>query len=65
MLNVIILVFVSSVQYIEFVFRLSGQGLPNPKMAGRRGDLIVEFDVKFPESLSSASKELIMNALPA
>uniref|UniRef100_A0A0R3RYY0 DnaJ homolog subfamily B member 13 n=1 Tax=Elaeophora elaphi TaxID=1147741 RepID=A0A0R3RYY0_9BILA len=45
--------------------RLTGQGLPNPKMAGRRGDLIVEFDVKFPDSLSSASKELIMNALPA
>uniref|UniRef100_A0A1I8ENP9 J domain-containing protein n=1 Tax=Wuchereria bancrofti TaxID=6293 RepID=A0A1I8ENP9_WUCBA len=45
--------------------RLTGQGLPNPKMAGRRGDLIVEFDVKFPDSLPSASKELIMNALPA
>nr|CDP97815.1 BMA-DNJ-13, isoform d [Brugia malayi] len=34
-------------------------------MAGRRGDLIVEFDVKFPDSLPLASKELIMNALPA
>ncbi|VIO93317.1 DnaJ homolog subfamily B member 4, putative [Brugia malayi] len=45
--------------------RLTGQGLPNPKMAGRRGDLIVEFDVKFPDSLPLASKELIMNALPA
>ncbi|VDN03215.1 unnamed protein product [Thelazia callipaeda] len=45
--------------------RLTGHGLPNPKMAGRRGDLIVDFDVKFPDSISSASKELIMNALPA
>ncbi|KHN83283.1 DnaJ -like protein subfamily B member 4 [Toxocara canis] len=45
--------------------RLSGQGLPNPKVPGRRGDLIVEFDVKFPDVIPSAMKELIMNALPA
>uniref|UniRef100_A0A7E4V1W5 DnaJ homolog dnj-20 n=1 Tax=Panagrellus redivivus TaxID=6233 RepID=A0A7E4V1W5_PANRE len=44
--------------------RISGQGLPNPKLSGRRGDLIVEFNVKFPDSLSSEAKELIKNALP-
>lgn len=44
--------------------RLSGQGLPNPKAGNKRGDLIVEFNVVFPDSLNSASKELIMNALP-
>ncbi|KAI1726769.1 dnaJ domain-containing protein [Ditylenchus destructor] len=44
--------------------RMSGQGLPNPKNNGRRGDLIVEFDVRFPESLSADAKQLIMNALP-
>ncbi|VDN28427.1 unnamed protein product [Gongylonema pulchrum] len=45
--------------------RLTGQGLPNPKMAGRRGDLIVEFDVRFPDSIPEGAKALIMNALPA
>lgn len=46
------------------VRRLEGHGLPNPK-TGRMGDLIVEFDIKFPDSLSSTAKELIMNALPS
>lgn len=45
--------------------RLTGQGLPNPKVPGRRGDLIVEFDVKFPDSVPGPMKELLMNALPA
>ncbi|VDN59879.1 unnamed protein product [Dracunculus medinensis] len=45
--------------------RLTGQGLPNPKMAGRRGDLIVEFDVRFPDSITPAAKELLFNALPS
>lgn len=44
---------------------IAGQGLPMHKTPNRRGDLIVEFDVRFPESLSPAAKELIKNALPA
>lgn len=44
--------------------RVSGQGLPNPKLGGRKGDLIVEFYVRFPDALSPAAKDLIMNALP-
>lgn len=44
--------------------RISGQGLPNPKNGGRRGDLIVEFDVRFPDSVSADAKQLIQNALP-
>ncbi|KAI6197165.1 J domain-containing protein [Aphelenchoides besseyi] len=44
---------------------IAGQGLPMHKTPNRRGDLIVEFDVKFPETLSPAAKELIKNALPA
>lgn len=46
------------------IFRISGHGLPNPKLNGKRGDLIVEFDVRFPDTLSPAAKDLIMNALP-
>jgi DnaJ-class molecular chaperone len=39
--------------------------VPNPKNGGRRGDLLVEFDVRFPDSITPAAKDLIMNALPA
>jgi DnaJ-class molecular chaperone len=44
--------------------RISGQGLPNPKLSGRRGDLIIEFDVKFPEKLESSIKEILRDTLP-
>lgn len=44
---------------------IAGQGLPMHKTPNRRGDLIVEFDVRFPETLSPAAKELIKNALPS
>jgi len=44
-------------------FRVRARGLPNPR-TNVRGDLIVEFDVRFPDSISPAAKELIQNALP-
>uniref|UniRef100_A0AC34FN02 J domain-containing protein n=1 Tax=Panagrolaimus sp. ES5 TaxID=591445 RepID=A0AC34FN02_9BILA len=44
--------------------RLAGQGLPNPKLGNKRGDLIVCFDVEFPHALSPECKQLIRNALP-
>ncbi|XDV16728.1 hypothetical protein PO909_016306, partial [Leuciscus waleckii] len=34
--------------------RVTGEGLPLPKSPDRRGDLIVEYEVKFPERLKSA-----------
>lgn len=46
------------------VQRISGKGMPNPKQSGKRGDLIVDFNIRFPDSLSPAAKELIQNALP-
>uniref|UniRef100_A0A0N5AZG4 J domain-containing protein n=1 Tax=Syphacia muris TaxID=451379 RepID=A0A0N5AZG4_9BILA len=45
--------------------RIVGKGLPNPKSPGRFGDLILEFDIRFPEVVSGTMKELLFNALPA
>lgn len=44
--------------------RISGQGLPVTKEPTRRGDLIVEFDVKFPTRLDTAVKDGLKNLLP-
>lgn len=44
---------------------LPGQGLPVPRTASKRGDLVVQFDIKFPRHLSAESKELLYNALPS
>ena len=44
--------------------KISGEGLPIPKQPGRRGDLIIEFDIQFPDHLTSSNKDLLSNALP-
>lgn len=54
----------SSVTKPNSTRRLTGQGLPNPKLNNKRGDLIIEFNVVFPDSLGPEAKELIKNALP-
>lgn len=46
------------------VKRLSGRGLPFPKEPSRRGDLLVSYDIKFPDSLQSGTKELLSEILP-
>ncbi|CAM4466886.1 unnamed protein product [Leuciscus chuanchicus] len=45
--------------------RVTGEGLPLLKSPDRRGDLIVEYEVKFPERLSQSAKDTIANVLPA
>ncbi|GAB6027861.1 hypothetical protein CHUAL_002079 [Chamberlinius hualienensis] len=44
--------------------RIQGQGLPLPKDPSKRGDLVVNFDIKFPEKLSDNVKRVIAESLP-
>lgn len=44
------------------VSRVPREGMPNSK-TGQKGDLLVEYKVKFPTSLTPAQKEAIKNAL--
>ena len=43
--------------------RIQGGGLPYPKEPNRRGDLIVSFDIKFPDKLTSSAKEILSSIL--
>ena len=44
--------------------RFAGHGLPNPKDTSKRGDLIVGFDIKFPDSLPEGAKSILQDILP-
>ncbi|XP_013149346.1 PREDICTED: dnaJ protein homolog 1-like [Papilio polytes] len=46
------------------VKRFPGYGLPFPKEPTRKGDLLVAFDIKFPDRLGSGVKEILMDTLP-
>lgn len=48
----------------NFVHRIKGQGLPLPKDPTKKGDLIVAFDIKFPEHLSDSTKATLKEILP-
>lgn len=48
----------------HFVHRIQGQGLPYPKDQSRRGDLIVAFEIKFPEELTESTKATLRKCLP-
>lgn len=45
------------------VKRIQGYGLPFPKDTTRKGDLLVAFDIQFPEKLSAAQKEVLRDML--
>lgn len=44
--------------------RIQGEGLPIPKAPNKRGDLIIDFDIQFPDRLSENAKRVIADALP-
>jgi len=44
--------------------RIRGEGLPLPKQPHRRGDIIVNFDITFPEYLSAEQQQFVRNGLP-
>lgn len=46
------------------VRRICGEGLPYPKQPTKRGDIIVEFDVEFPDALSPNARNKIADLLP-
>lgn len=46
------------------VKRIQGYGLPLPKEPSRKGDLIVNFDIKFPDNLSQSVKDILYDTLP-
>jgi len=45
--------------------RLVGKGLPLPKEPGARGDMILEFNIKFPEQLPDTTKRRLREVLPS
>ena len=46
------------------VKRVPGRGLPFPKDPSRRGDLLVAFDIVFPDGLTATAKETLRRTLP-
>jgi len=44
--------------------RVTGEGLPLSKCPEKRGDMILEFNVKFPDKLSQSSREALSQILP-
>lgn len=44
--------------------RLKGYGLPYPKETSKKGDLIVDFDIAFPDKLSPQTREMFKSKLP-
>lgn len=44
--------------------RIIGKGIPYPKDTSKKGDIIVVFDIKFPDYLSPNAKEILRDTLP-
>lgn len=44
--------------------RIGGEGLPLSKCPEKRGDMVVEFVVKFPDKLGQSTREALTQILP-
>jgi DnaJ-class molecular chaperone len=44
--------------------RIAGEGLPLPKQVNKKGDIIVKFDIKFPDHITTQQRDLISQCLP-
>lgn len=53
-----------SVVHPRMVRRIRGEGLPYPKQPTKRGDLVVEFEVQFPDRLSQNVRNKLADLLP-
>ena len=46
------------------VKRIAGKGLPLSKDPSRKGDMLISFEITFPEKLNGNTKDLLRNSLP-
>ena len=46
------------------VKRIAGKGLPLSKDPLRRGDMLISFEIVFPEKLNTNTRDLLRNSLP-
>ncbi|KAK7099703.1 dnaJ homolog subfamily B member 1-like [Littorina saxatilis] len=44
--------------------RIQGEGLPYAKQPSKRGDLIIEFDIKFPDKIPAGAKDILKDCIP-
>ena len=47
------------------VKRIAGKGLPLSKDPTRKGDMLISFEIVFPEKLNGNTKDLLRNSLPS
>lgn len=44
--------------------RITGHGLPHSKEPSKRGDLLINFEIRFPDSLPEGSRQILYDILP-